>query len=321
MVAIDGSRNDITPESMYRSRRAFLKAAGFAGAGSLLLAACGGEMPGVEPTSTAASGRSAGATPTAVRTDELDDALTSYEDVIGINNYYEFTTRKSEVDELSADFPLSPWTVEVGGLVEKPTAFTLDDLQAIDPQEHIYRMRCVEGWSMVIPWEGFGLSTLLDQVKPTDDARYVRFETALDLDSMPGLSRYPYPWPYVEGLRIDEARHPLTILATGVYGRDLPPQSGGPIRLVVPWKYGFKSIKSIVKIDLVAEQPLTFWQSIAPQEYGFYANVNPEVPHPRWSQANELRVGESGRRPTLPFNGYSDQVAALYEGMDLKKDF
>ncbi len=312
--------DEITPEHIYRSRRAFLKAAGFVGAGSILLAACrGDEQPAAadlpSPTATPP-----GTTPSVV-SDELGDVLTPYEDVTGINNFYEFTTNKTRVKELAEDFPTSPWTIEIGGLVRNPVNLSIDGFDEFGLQERIYRMRCVEGWSMVIPWNGFELSRLLALVEPTEQARYVRFETAVDFDQMPGLTRYPYPWPYIEGLRLDEARHPLTVLATGVYGSELPPQSGGPIRLVVPWKYGFKSIKSIVKIDLVEEQPLTFWSAVAPNEYGFYANVNPQVDHPRWSQATELRVGESARRPTLLFNGYEDQVASLYEGMDLRENF
>jgi sulfoxide reductase catalytic subunit YedY len=324
---MDATGNDFTPEHIYRSRRAFLKAAGFVGAGSLLLAACGDDRfnltqppPVWTPTTVASTPPTVAATQE-TNVDELGDVLTPYEDVTGINNFYEFTTNKSNVKDLARDFPTSPWTVEIGGLVKNPVTMSMEDFMQFGQEERIYRMRCVEGWSMVIPWRGFELSSLLEFVEPEETARFVRFQTALDYDLMPGLTRYPYPWPYVEGLRIDEASHPLTILATGVYGEDLPAQSGGPIRLVVPWKYGFKSIKSIVKMDLVADQPLTFWTEIAPNEYGFYANVNPEVAHPRWSQATELRLGESRRRPTLLFNGYDDQVASLYEGMDLRENY
>jgi sulfoxide reductase catalytic subunit YedY len=313
------SNLNVTPEYIYRSRRLFLKAAGFMGAGSLLMWACRTEEPGAaempDPTTT----RSA-STP-GVKTDELGDKLTPYDDVTGINNFYEFSTNKSAVKELAQGYPTSPWSIELGGLVNNPLQISMEEMRAFGSEQRIYRMRCVEGWSMVIPWNGFELTRLLDLAEPTGQARYVRFQTAADVDFMPGLTRYPYPWPYVEGLRLDEARHPLTILATGVYGDDLPPQSGGPIRLVVPWTYGVKSSKSIVKIDLVAEQPLTFWSQVAPAEYGFYANVNPDVDHPRWSQATELRLGESGRRPTLLFNGYDDQVGSLYDDMDLRKNF
>lgn len=316
---MDDSIEKITPEYLYRSRRSFLKAAGFLGAGSFLMGACGMEDTVATAVTSPMPTRSS-STP-GVKTDELGDVLTPYEDVTGINNFYEFTINKSAVKDLAQGYPTSPWTIELGGLVDNPMRISMEELLEFDREERIYRLRCVEGWSMVIPWTGFELSRLLDLVEPTEQARYVRFQTAADVDFMPGLTRYPYPWPYIEGLRLDEARHPLTILATGVYSDDLPPQSGGPVRLVVPWKYGFKSIKSIVKIDLVAEQPSTFWSQIAPNEYGFYANVNPDVDHPRWSQATELRLGESGRRATLLFNGYADQVASLYDGMDLRINY
>jgi sulfoxide reductase catalytic subunit YedY len=209
--------------------------------------------------------------------------------------------------------------VEVGGLVNKPRTFDLDDLLRFDQEERIYRLRCVEAWSMVIPWVGFPLSKLLDEVEPTSQARYVRFETLLDTEQMPGQKSPFYKWPYVEGLRMDEAMHDLTILSTGLYGQMLPPQNGAPIRLVVPWKYGFKSIKSIVRIDLVEEMPVSLWMAAAPNEYGFYANVNPAVNHPRWSQATERRIGEAGRRPTLFFNGYADEVARLYDPVESRE--
>jgi len=212
--------------------------------------------------------------------------------------------------------------VSVEGLVRKPRVYELDDLLKISPpEERVYRMRCVEGWSMVIPWAGYSLSKLLDQVEPLSEAKYVAFESLLDPKRMPGQARRVLNWPYVEGLRMDEAMHPLTILASGLYGRTLPPQDGAPIRLVVPWKYGFKGIKSIVKIKLVATQPSTSWNQSAPDEYGFYANVNPQVDHPRWSQATEQRIGDSGMRPTLMFNGYAGQVAKMYAGMDLRANF
>jgi len=223
---------------------------------------------------------------------------------------------------VASGFRTSPWEIQVGGLVNKPTTFGLEDLLAKFPQEeHIYRLRCVEAWSMVIPWMGFELGQLLKEVEPTGSARYVGFTTLLDPDQMPGQKSPFYPWPYTEGLRLDEAMHGLTILATGLYGKGLPPQNGAPIRLVVPWKYGFKSIKSIVRIDLLEEQPATLWNTAAPQEYGFYSNVNPEVNHPRWSQASERRIGEAGRRETLMFNGYAEEVGGLYAGMDLRVDY
>jgi sulfoxide reductase catalytic subunit YedY len=250
------------------------------------------------------------------------EAETSFEDISHYNNFYEFSTDKEEVAATSANFDTTGWKVSVEGLVKNPKVFTMDDLLKISPpEERIYRMRCVEGWSMVIPWAGYSLSKLLGVVEPTSDAAFVAFETLLDPKRMPGQRSDVLDWPYVEGLRMDEAMHPLTLLASGIYGRALPPQDGAPIRLVTPWKYGFKGIKSIVKIRLVAEQPRTSWSEYAPNEYGFYANVNPHVDHPRWSQATEQRIGESGRRPTLMFNGYEEQVGRLYAGMDLRANF
>jgi sulfoxide reductase catalytic subunit YedY len=247
---------------------------------------------------------------------------TSFENISHYNNFYEFSTDKEGVAAASANFQTKGWQVSVEGLVRKPKVFDLDDLLKISPpEERIYRMRCVEGWSMVIPWAGFSLSKLLDVVEPTSDAKFVAFETLLDPKRMPGQRSDVLDWPYVEGLRMDEALHPLTLLASGIYGNALPPQDGAPIRLVTPWKYGFKGIKSIVKIKLVATQPPTTWNLAAPNEYGFYANVNPQVDHPRWSQATEQRIGESGRRPTLMFNGYAEQVGHLYAGLDLRANF
>ncbi len=250
----------------------------------------------------------------------VDEPLTRELFITNYNNFYEFTTSKEGVAALAADFKTDGWQVKVDGLVEKPRSFTIDQLHALSsPQERIYRMRCVEGWSMVIPWLGVPLAHLLEAVEPQPAAKYVAFETLLDVERMPGQLGNALPWPYVEGLRLDEAMHPLTILATGLYRKALPPQDGAPIRLVVPWKYGFKGIKSIVRISLVASEPPTSWNQVAPFEYGFYANVNPHVDHPRWSQATEQRIGERGRRNTLMFNGYEDQVAKLYTGLDLKK--
>src|SRR6266404_1975124 len=251
---------------------------------------------------------------------------TSLAEITNYNNFYEFTTDKAGVAALAAKFVSRPWTVAVGGLVNKPATFDIDDLLKLAPQEErVYRHRCVEGWSMVIPWVGFSLNKLLEKVEPTSAARYVAFETLYDPKRFPGQKGGIFgsglQWPYVEGLRLDEAMHPLTILASGIYGEALPPQDGAPIRLVVPWKYGFKGIKSIVKITLVNTQPPTTWNLEAPNEYGFYSNVNPNVRHPRWSQATEQRIGEFGRRDTLMFNGYADQVASLYQGMDLKVNF
>ncbi len=306
--------SEITPKQVYLSRRDFIKAAGVV-AGSVALAACapaGLSAPTEAALSPAADGK----------TDELGDPLNSYKDITTYNNYYEFSTDKQAVAVLAKNFKTSPWDVEVYGLVNKPRKFGLEDLlKMFPPEERIYRLRCVEAWSMVIPWMGFPLSKLLALVGPTSDARYVRFETTYQPEEMPGLKQPWYPWPYQEGLRLDEAMHDLTILATGLYGGELPPQNGGGIRLVVPWKYGFKSIKAVVKIELTAEQPATLWSAIAPNEYGFYANVNPQVDHPRWSQATERRIGEFSRRKTLMFNGYEEQVASLYAGMDLKKNY
>ena len=252
----------------------------------------------------------------------VDEPETSFEDITHYNNFYEFSTDKEGVAPAAAGFDTKGWQVSVEGLVKKPKVFGLDDLLKISPpEERIYRMRCVEGWSMVIPWVGFSLSKLLDAVEPLNGAKFVAFETLLDPKRMPGQRSDVLDWPYVEGLRMDEAMHPLTILAGGIYGRALPPQDGAPLRLVVPWKYGFKGIKSIVKIKLMAAQPPTTWSAAAPNEYGFYANVNPHVDHPRWSQATEQRIGESGRRPTLMFNGYEAEVGHLYAGMDLRKYF
>jgi sulfoxide reductase catalytic subunit YedY len=256
-----------------------------------------------------------------VETDELGYELTPYDDVISYNNYYEFTLSKEGVAFAARNFRTSPWEVAVGGLVHRPRTFDLDDLLELGQEERIYRLRCVEAWSMVIPWNGFPLARLLEAVEPMADAQYVRFETIVDSLQMPG-QRFPtLDWPYVEGLRLDEAMHDLTLLATGLYGKPLTPQNGAPIRLVVPWKYGFKYIKSIVRIDLVSEMPRTSWPASAPNEYGFYANVNPQVAHPRWSQATERVIGEGGRRETLLFNGYEEDVAHLYDGMDLRRFF
>ena len=252
----------------------------------------------------------------------IDEKKTPLADIANYNNFYEFSTDKREVAEVARGFVTRPWSVTVDGLVNKPKTFDIDDLIKMAPQEErIYRMRCVEGWSMVIPWVGFPLATLLKEVDPTSKAKYVAFQTLNDPNRFPGLDSDVLDWPYVEGLRLDEAMNPLTILATGLYGETLPPQDGAPIRLVVPWKYGYKGIKSIVKISLVEDQPPTTWNLAAPNEYGFYSNVNPNVNHPRWSQATELRIGEYSRRKTLLFNGYADQVGYLYKDMDLRVNF
>jgi sulfoxide reductase catalytic subunit YedY len=308
--------SEITPQHLFHSRRQFLKSMGILGAGAFLAACSTDARPGETATSqvTAESRPSASSA-----TDELGDPVNTYEEITNYNNYYEFTTDKREVAALAKDFKTSPWEVEVSGLVNKPMTFGLEDLlKSFTQEERIYRLRCVEAWSMVIPWMGFKLSDLLKQVEPLSTARYVRFETILDPEQMPGQRQGFYPWPYQEGLTIEEALNDLTILATGLYGEPLPPQDGAPVRLVVPWKYGFKSIKSIVKIKLIDYEPNTMWSTIAPDEYGFYANVNPAVPHPRWSQASERRIGETGRRKTLLFNGYAEEVAHLYKDINLQ---
>jgi methionine sulfoxide reductase catalytic subunit len=307
------SSSEITPEHLYLSRRRFMQLAATIGI-SAAIAAC---SPGGAVRQFRQPLRAQTVSHPSVP-DDIVEELTPFESVTNYNNFYEFSLDKEAVAPLSKDFQTSPWEVEVYGLVNKPRTFGVEDLKAMfDQEERIYRMRCVEGWSMVIPWLGFPLAKLLQEVEPTSNAQFVRFETLLDPDQMPGQRRATFPWPYEEGLRLDEAMNDLTILSTGLYGQDLLPQNGAPVRLVVPWKYGFKSIKSIVKIELVETPPMTLWSSVAPNEYGFFANVNPDVSHPRWSQASERRIGESGRRPTLLFNGYAEQVAHMYEGMDL----
>lgn len=303
-------RSEITPEHIYRQRRQFMKAAGVIGAG-VLLSACAPQLQ-------------TGSLPETVggNVSSVVDTPNSFEQISNYNNFYEFTTDKELVAKLSENFRTSPWQVEVYGLVEKPQVYSMEDiLEKFTQEERVYRMRCVEGWSMVIPWQGFPLRQLLEEVQPKAEAKFVRFETIKAPEQMPGQNSPVYPWPYQEGLRLDEAMHDLTLIATGLYGKAMPNQNGAPIRLVVPWKYGFKSIKSIVRIELVDTQPETLWSSIAPQEYGFYSNVNPQVDHPRWSQASERRIGETKRRPTLMFNGYEAEVAYLYEGMDLRENY
>jgi sulfoxide reductase catalytic subunit YedY len=309
--------HEITPESVYLSRRDFLKAMGIVGAGAFL-AACAPSVSSNLQTDASVSTLE----PTASGlTDELGDLVNAYQEITNYNNYYEFTTNKVGVAPLSKNFKSSPWAIKVGGLVNKPGTFGMEDLLKFDQKERIYRLRCVEAWSMVIPWLGFGLADLLRKVEPQTSAKYVAFTTLMDPEQFPGQGSRFYPWPYMEGLRLDEAMHRLTILATGLYGKELPNQNGAPIRLVVPWKYGFKSIKAIVKIDLVEQRPQTLWNTIAPDEYGFYSNVNPDVDHPRWSQRSERRIGELSRRETLMFNGYESEVSSLYDGMDLRLNY
>jgi len=317
MVKIHPS--EITPEHVYVNRRQFLIGAGAVIASwALGGCACPQEPEQQPPSGTAVPVESPQASADA---GDLEDELNTFEEITTFNNFYEFSLSKTAVAGLAEDFKTSPWRVEVGGLVSNPNTFGLEDILKFEQEERIYRMRCVEAWSMVIPWNGFPLRKLLEEVEPTSDAKYVRFETLYDPEQMPGQNSSVLDWPYVEGLRLDEAMHDLTLLATGLYGKDLLPQNGAPVRLVVPWKYGFKSIKSIVGIKLVAEQPVTTWAAASPTEYGFYANVNPDVSHPRWSQASERRIGKAGRRETLLFNGYEEQVAYLYEGMDLRENF
>ncbi len=316
--------SEITPPHIYFTRREILRKAALlsASAGIGMLAAClprSSQTSAPTPTgSTAAEPSPAASAPT----DELGDPLVSLDIKNAYNNYYEFSLDKQRVAKEAKDLQTSPWVVSIGGLVKHPLQLDAAEFKQRYPiEERIYRERCVEGYSMVVPWNGFQLSHLLKEVEPTADAKFVRFETLYDPNQMPGQNSPMFDFPYVEGLRLDEAMHPLTILATGLYGKDLLPQTGAPLRLVVPWKYAFKSIKAIVKIDLVAEMPTSLWMRAAPNEYGFYANVNPNVPHPRWSQETELRLGESERRRTVLFNGYEEEVAALYAGMDLSKWF
>ncbi|SDG45380.1 protein-methionine-sulfoxide reductase catalytic subunit MsrP [Roseospirillum parvum] len=311
--------SEVTPPALFRARRRFLKA----GAGSLALSAgLASGLGGWVGAARAAVERPGKLAPLEVTgtTHRVDEALTDYEAVTTYNNFYEFGAGKEDPAENAHTLKPRPWTLSVDGLVARPRTFDVADLLATQPlEERIYRLRCVEAWSMVIPWIGFPLAALLDRVEPLGSARYVRFESLIDDERMPPRNRAPISYPYVEGLRLDEARHDLTLLAVGLYGEVLPNQSGAPIRLVVPWKYGFKSIKSVVRISLVEDRPLNTWQALQPSEYGFYANVNPEVDHPRWSQARERRIGEFFRRETLMFNGYGEAVADLYRDLDLTK--
>ncbi|MCP5100441.1 MAG: protein-methionine-sulfoxide reductase catalytic subunit MsrP [Chloroflexi bacterium] len=315
-TGIEIPSSEITPKHLYQSRRNFIKGAAMSSLAAFLAACSPAGTSG-----TVVEGETAVASPTlandftvtaSATTDELGDALNSFQDITNHNNYYEFSTSKSAPARLAANYKTSPWQVEVSGLVKNPKTFDMEDLLKFDQEERIYRLRCVEAWSMVIPWNGFSLAKLLDEVEPTSDAKFVRFETVHDPENMPGQNSVFFNWPYVEGLRLDEAMNDLTLLSTGIYGEQLLPQNGAPIRLVVPWKYGFKSIKSIVKIELVDYMPTSLWMDSAPNEYGFFANVDPEVDHPRWSQATERRIGELGRHKTILYNGYEEQVAHMY---------
>lgn len=308
--------SEITPKDVYLNRRKFMIGA-VAVAGAAVVAPRAFKL--FEPEDTAHAGTKLQFSKSGLSTDEKQ---TPYKDVTTYNNFYEFSTDKSGPSELSGKFQPRPWTVAIEGLVKKPRQIDIDSLMKLAPlEERVYRHRCVEGWSMVIPWIGFPLSALINAAEPTSKAKFVEFTTIQRPSEMPGQTRGVLDWPYTEGLRLDEAMHPLAILSVGLYGETLANQNGAPVRLVVPWKYGFKSIKSIVKIRFTDSQPATAWNKAAPNEYGFYSNVNPNVDHPRWSQAKERRIGEFFKRTTLMFNGYESQVTSLYKGMDLKKNF
>ena len=308
----DPPSSEITPEALYLGRRAFLAAAGAAGAAAIAASV----VPGVaaaqqEPQ---AMGKPFGLQP--------DDKPTPWTDITTYNNFYEFGTDKSDPSENAGGFKTRPWTVRVDGMVSKPADYHLEDfLKPSAIEDRIYRHRCVEAWSMVVPWRGIPLADVIKRANPTSKAKFVEFTTLMDPKQMPGERTGVLTWPYTEGLRLDEAMHPLALLVVGLYGRTLPNQNGAPLRLVVPWKYGFKGIKSIVRMKFTDSQPPTAWNLAAPNEYGFFSNVNPMVDHPRWSQATERRIGEFFKRKTLMFNGYADQVAGMYAGMDLRKNY
>jgi sulfoxide reductase catalytic subunit YedY len=308
--------SEITPRALYESRRRFLKQVALGAAGSSALLAMANRAAFAQGSGARLAARHNPAY-------AVLDKQTPYKDATTYNNFYEFGTDKNEPAIYAGSLKTRPWTVAVEGEVKKPMTLDLEALLKLAPlEERVYRLRCVEGWSMVIPWIGYSFSELIKKVEPTGNAKYVEFVTLADKKQMPGIGSRVLDWPYTEGLRLDEANHPLALLTLGMYGEVLPNQNGAPVRMVLPWKYGFKSAKSIVKIRFVREQPRTSWNLSAPNEYGFYSNVNPEVDHPRWSQASERRIGEDGflsrKRKTLMFNGYND-VAALYAGMDLKK--
>lgn len=304
--------SEITSQSLYQSRREFMR-----NAGAVALSTGFGLQ--VASAQAAPGQKLAG---TLNKAFVVDDTPTPMKSVVTYNNFYEFGTEKSDPAENAHTLRTRPWTVRVEGLVNKPGVYDIDTLLALAPiEERVYRLRCVEGWSMVIPWEGYPLSALINKVEPQGNAKYVEFVSLHDPEQMPGQRSAVLDWPYVEGLRIDEAMHPLTLLAMGLYGQVLPNQNGAPVRIVVPWKYGFKSAKSIVAIRFVEKEPVSSWTRANASEYGFYSNVNPEVDHPRWSQARERRIGEFLKRETLMFNGYAEQVASLYSGMDLRRYF
>jgi sulfoxide reductase catalytic subunit YedY len=304
----DIKSSEITPEQLYHGRREFLRQAGLLGIAAA--AASAGVLGCVESGSAA------------TQEGQEKDELTPFQDVTTYNNFYEFGTDKGDPAENAKNFKTKPWSVRVEGMVSKPATYNLEDfIKPYKLEERVYRHRCVEAWSMVIPWLGFPMADLVKTVQPLSSAKFIEFQTLLDPKQMPGQRAPILPWPYTEGLRLDEAMHPLAIFAVGLYGKMLLPQNGAPLRTVIPWKYGFKATKSIVRIRFTDRQPQTAWNQATPNEYGFYANVNPEVDHPRWSQAKERRIGEFRKRPTLMFNGYADQVGRLYQGMDLRKNY
>lgn len=312
--ASDIAPSEITSETLYWNRRAFMR--------MFAAPAVGAALASVTPAGVSGTAAGADAPLVGIRKSRFstDEPVNSFEDITGYNNFYEFGIDKEDPRRYAGRLKVRPWTVKVDGHVGRPADYAVDDLvKEHQLEERIYRLRCVEAWSMVVPWVGFPLAEVIKKVEPTSKAKYVAFQTLLRPSEMPGQRTGVLEWPYVEGLRMDEALHPLTILAVGLYGKTLLNQNGAPLRLVVPWKYGFKSIKSIVRISFVERQPPTSWSRANPREYGFYSNVNPEVDHPRWSQKRERRIGEFFRRRTLMFNGYADQVAGLYAGMDLRK--
>jgi methionine sulfoxide reductase catalytic subunit len=320
--------SEITPEPLYQSRREFIKnsaltlGTGALVGGSLVWLASNGPPPDPPPAAAVTTDDTDGLAYRPNTAFDTDEPLTTERDVTTYNNFYEFGFDKDDPARHAHTLKTRPWTIAVEGEVARPQTLDVDTLLKWFPlEQRVYRMRCVEAWSMVIPWLGFPLADLVRRLEPTGNAKYVEFTTLLDPKQMPGQRSRLLPWPYIEGLRLDEALHPLTLLAVGLYGKTLPNQNGAPLRLVVPWKYGFKGVKSIVKMRFTDTQPQNTWSVAAPREYGFYANVNPDVDHPRWSQATERRIGDLTRRKTLPFNGYADAVASLYSGMDLRANF
>ena len=308
--ASDCRESDITPEPVYKKRREFMKTSSAIGTGLLLGGLQGNALAALDVSGFKKTGYT------------TDEALTEFKDATRYNNFYEFGTAKEDPASNAGNFNTDDWRISISGECDNPGVISLEDLmQGHTIEERVYRLRCVEAWSMVIPWLGVPLASILQQFKPNSRAKYVAFKTLLDPERMPGQQRSVLDWPYIEGLRMDEAMNPLTLLAVGMYGKPMPNQNGAPVRLVVPWKYGFKSIKSIVSIEFTETQPKTTWNILSPGEYGFYSNVNPDVSHPRWSQAKERRIGDFFRRETMMHNGYADEVAALYTGMDLKKQF